>query len=91
MQICRIYLSEQFRILMSLPYFEYFGKKIEFLIFKSDFFKSKHKNNISSKNVRIQICRTFSIKPFCMITFFRISYSLTEKWICIIDYYIVIT
>ena len=37
--------------------------------------------SILSKNVSIKICRTFSNINFCIITLFRILYSLTEEWI----------
>ena len=43
------------------------------------------------KNIAIKICRSFYSKQFCIITFFRISYSLTGKWNFHIDYFQVLT
>ena len=35
----------------------------------------------------MQIYRTFSSKQFFIVMFFRILYSLTEKWTFIIDFF----
>ena len=41
---------------------------------------------IKTKNVWMQFCRNFSVRKLCIITFFRILYSLAQKWIFIINF-----
>ena len=42
-------------------------------------------------NVTFQTCSFLCIKQFCIITFFRISYNLSEKWNLDIDFFQVLT
>ena len=39
------------------------------------------------KKCAVQTCRSLCSKQFCIITFFHISYSLTEKWNFDIDFF----
>ena len=55
------------------------------MIFQSVFFQSEQKIFILSKNVRMQIFRTFSREQFCIEMFLRILYSLAKNWIFFID------
>ena len=50
-----------------------------------EFFKTEKKIH-PTKNVCVKICKSFSIKKFFIITFFRFSYTLTQKWNFTIDF-----
>ena len=54
-------------------------KKFNFQ-FSIEFFSILKKVYILKNTVSIQICRSCCSKQFCIITFFRIPYNLTEKW-----------
>ena len=64
-------------LLNIFSYLAFFGRKLQLFIFNNVFLIKRKSVRFSKKH----ICRFFSDEQFYFLTFFRISHSLTGKWI----------